>query len=105
MFAILPACVEGQTKHTVSGMLLDGNGAAVAFANCALLNDTDSGFVYGTLSGDSGAFVYVDVLSGHYLLRVSAVGYEPLWKKVDVTGDLDLGTLQLTAPRRSQPSR
>ena len=80
----------------VRGALQDSlNNEALEYANCVLLRSTDSSFAYGTVSGDKGQFVFKNVDTGHYLLRVSVVGYVTCWKAMDIRSNTSLGTLRL----------
>ena len=65
------------------------------FTNCVLLRQQDSTFIQGTTSNDDGAFLFSKVDSGSYLLRVTAVGYETYWQRINVPPSAKLGTINL----------
>ena len=83
-------------QSQVSGSLSDAkDGKALIYVNCVLLKAQDSAFAYGTTSDDKGHFAFRNVANGSYLLRVSYIGYETHWQKVDVKGNADLGKLSM----------
>ena len=65
------------------------------FTNCVLLRQQDSTFIQGTTSNDDGAFLFSKVDSGSYLLRVTSVGYETYWQRINVPPSAKLGTINL----------
>ena len=68
----LPA--RAQTK--VTGRVLDGDGAPVAYANVQLLVFSDSSFAKGTIADEEGHFTLEAVKPGAYRLFVSLIGYQ-----------------------------
>lgn len=94
----LTLCVASfaSAQSQISGSLSDSkDGKALIYVNCVLLKAQDSSFAYGTTSDDKGHFAFRNVANGSYLLRVSYIGYETLWQKVDAKGNADLGKLSL----------
>ncbi|MBO4403238.1 MAG: TonB-dependent receptor, partial [Bacteroidales bacterium] len=96
---LLMACactsVWAQT-FTVRGTLKDSsNNEVVDYANCVLMRTSDSSFVYGAISDEKGHFAFKEADTGHYLLRVSTIGYTTLWKELHVTRYTNIGTLRL----------
>ena len=63
------------SQNKVSGNIKDSTGAGVSFVNIAILNQTDSSIVKGTISDESGIFKIESIKSGNYLLKFFAVGY------------------------------
>lgn len=66
------------------GQVVDAKGQPVAYANVVALNPQDSAVVAATLTHDDGQWQFADSLKTIQLLRVSAVGYEPLYYKSTV---------------------
>lgn len=94
----LTLCVASfaSAQSQISGSLSDSkDGKALIYVNCVLLKAQDSSFAYGTTSDDKGHFAFRNVANGSYLLRVSYIGYETHWQKVDVKGNADMGKLSL----------
>ena len=86
--------LQAQT-HVVNGTLRDAkSGEPMAFTNCVLLH-TDSTFAYGTTTSDRGAMRFAAVDQGEYLLRISAVGYDTYWQRLNVPPDTALGVIDI----------
>ena len=83
--------------YQLSGELMTKNDEPMAYVNCVLLKAADSSFAYGTLSGEDGHFAFADVAAADYLLRITAIGYEPLWRSIQIGKDLDIGIVRMTA--------
>ena len=96
---LLMACAIGGAKAqqlTTKGTLQDAtSGEALPFTNCVLLRQHDSTFVQGTTTDASGLFRFSPVDTGSYLLRISAIGYEPYWQQISLPPDTALGTINL----------
>ncbi len=83
---------------TTKGTLQDAtSGEALPFTNCVLLRQQDSTFVQGTTTDASGLFRFSHVDTGSYLLRISAIGYEPYWQQISLPPDT-------AAPMAKRPS-
>ena len=97
LLCLLSTCVRAQ--YLLSGRVQDEAGQPVAYANVALYAFADSSLVKVETTGDDGAFSIQNLGNGTYNLAVTYVGFPPLRHEgLTVTGDLDLGVLQLTAP-------
>lgn len=87
---------SGFAQHTLEGRVLDSTRQPVAFANIILLNAQDSTTVYkGAVSSEEGRFTLNSVEENEYLLKISFVGFQDLFRRIDVSKDKDLGTLLL----------
>ena len=99
LMILLMACAIGGAKAqqlTTKGTLQDAtSGEALPFTNCVLLRQQDSTFVQGTTTDASGLFRFSPVDTGSYLLRISAIGYEPYWQQISLPPDTALGTISL----------
>ena len=82
--------------NSVSGTLRDAkSGEPMAFTNCVLLRTADSTFVAGSTTNDRGAMRFEAVAAGEYLLRISAVGYDTYWQRLNVPPDTALGVIDI----------
>ena len=87
------------TYGQISGKINDSQGEVIPFANILLLAHSDSSLVKGTLSDESGQFVFSEISSGVYFIRIQFVGYQTLdlkqfqWNSSE--GQKDLGTKTL----------
>lgn len=72
-----------ETKHIeIRGKVLDEDGKPLPYANVLLLNDSDSSFVDGCMSGDNGNFMFLAIEGGKYKIRASVIGYATVFKNV-----------------------
>lgn len=85
-------------QFTISGRVIDQKTAKpIPFSTIALLSPADSSLVDGAISIDAGNFTITNVQSGSYRLLVRSIGYQDFVRNnVMVTGDLNLGDLELT---------
>lgn len=80
----------------IHGTLRDAkSGEPMAFTNCVLLRTADSTFVAGSTTNDRGAMRFEAVAAGEYLLRISAVGYDTYWQRLNIPPDTALGVIEL----------
>jgi hypothetical protein len=75
----------------VSGRLLNNKTEAVEFANVTLKSTE---IFYGGASDEYGRFV-IQVTSGNYIIRISAIGYETYEKEIAIEKDMDLGEIRM----------
>ena len=68
------ACASMYAQEKYHGKVVDDNHQAIVAANVVLLNDTDSTFITGTITGEDGSFKITS--KPHGLLKVSCIGYE-----------------------------
>ena len=76
----------------------EGTNMPIEQATIRLLQVKDSTLVRGVASGANGNFTLKNVRKGNYLLHISFVGFDPLYKPVRVTGTANpqkLGTMTL----------
>lgn len=67
-------------------------------ASVRLLNAKDSSMVRGVASIRDGSFVLKNVRRGNYILNVTYIGFDPLYKDITVSGTapIRLGALEMT---------
>ncbi|MDD7462505.1 MAG: TonB-dependent receptor [Prevotellaceae bacterium] len=84
-------------ERKLAGVLLDGESKEPVMQATIQLLKTDSTFVVGTVSDVNGKFQLVVPKTGKYLMRLSSVGYETIYKKIQTDDDknIDLGTLTM----------
>ncbi|TVR80696.1 MAG: TonB-dependent receptor [Saprospirales bacterium] len=85
-----------QAQSLISGQIVDeSSGVAVDFSNVSLLNFSDSSLVRGTTTDFDGRFE-LSASPGEYLMRVSFLGYETYFKKINLQEEhLDLRTIEI----------
>ena len=98
LLANAPAA-QAQTTGRMDGLLLDAaSQQPLPFAGVLLLRASDSTFVTGTQSLESGAFAFEKVPLGSYVLKATVVGYRTGRRDVALTSaapELHLGPLRL----------
>ena len=80
LFAILmlPAFyVQAQTNSTIIGIVVElETQEPMQYVNVALLDETDSTLIAGTVTDDEGEFEFLDVESKQYRIKMSFIGFE-----------------------------
>ena len=79
----------------VSGKVLDEQGLPVAFANVILTTKQDSTIVKGTSTDEIGFFKLTSIKEDSYTLKISYIGYKEITKELNVSQDVELGTIIL----------
>lgn len=84
------------SQNVVTGRLKETSGEAVAYANAVILNVPDSAFISGCTSDDSGIFTFAHIPAGHFILKLSYLGYNDHIQNVTVEkGKTNVGTILL----------
>ncbi len=84
-----------QNTFTLQCSLKDTKGNPLPFANCVLLQRSDSAFACGTTSDFDGVFLLASVEQGDYILRITAVGHEAYWQDITIVRDTNLGVVEI----------
>ena len=96
LLAVLIYTFSHAQTYSITGTLRDAkSGEPMAFTNCVLLRTADSTFVAGSTTNDRGAMRFAAVDSGEYLLRISTIGYETYWQRLNVPSDTALGVIEI----------
>lgn len=96
LLAILIYTFSHAQTYSITGTLRDAkSGEPMAFTNCVLLRTADSTFVAGSTTNDRGAMRFGGVEQGEYLLRISTVGYDTYWQRLNVPPDTALGVIEI----------
>ena len=85
---------------TLSGTVKEARSKApLPFVNAVLLTSTDSLFVTGAITSEEGLVTIAGAKAGSYLLKITSVGYQTLFRPVlvgQLSEFLNLGTFELT---------
>ena len=97
---IFSSVAMSQTNKTnITGTILEeGTNSPIEQATVRLLQQKDSAFISGCVSSTSGNFTIKNVSNGKYIVHISYVGFEDIYKNVTVTGKnnpVSLGKLLL----------
>ena len=94
---LLSLCATGAFAAIVRGAIVDENGDPLADASVQLRTLPDSTVVKGVITNDNGRFSITNVKSGKFVIKVAYVGYNTLYKNVNVgSDDVHLGNLQMS---------
>jgi outer membrane receptor protein involved in Fe transport len=66
-------------SQTLSGVVREGAGKPLPFANVLLLSSQDSSLVKGAVADEQGGYLIENVRTGTYLLSASVVGYHRVY--------------------------
>ena len=99
MAVCLTAALSMQAQRTVSGRVVDNEQKeAVIQATVALLQGKDSTLAANAVTNANGQFQLTAPKDGAYIVRVTYVGYKPLYKNITVGGGnpVQMGTLTIS---------
>ncbi|MDR1675639.1 MAG: TonB-dependent receptor [Tannerella sp.] len=83
-------------QHLLTGTVKDrADSSPVAYATIALMTAADSSIVTGVATDETGVFKMENVKPGDYLVRISFVGYETVYRNAGVPQQSDLGEILL----------
>lgn len=83
-------------RYSITGKVIDvADSKSVPNATILLLSVVDSSQVDGIISDFEGNFEIVDVREGEYIFKVQYLGYQNYFRLLQVTNDLNLGTIRL----------
>lgn len=100
--AVFLAALSVSAQRTISGQVIDSEEKeAVIQATVALLK-TDSSMVSNAVTNVSGQFKMTAPSDGNFLVRVTYVGYKPLFRRVAVSDGkpVELGSLTISPDSR-----
>ena len=84
------------SQHQLNGTVKDAaDDSPIPYATVALLHP-DSSAVTGVMTVDDGKFVIEKVAAGDYIVRISFIGYETVYRNVKVPEQGDLGEITLS---------
>ncbi len=86
---------EGSTFKVVGSLRDSVTGEFLPYVNVSILDSVDSTFVKGASTNMDGYFEISDIHAGGYFLRVSAIGYQNIFRPFHVSNNTALGTIRL----------
>ena len=95
--AFFVSALSVHAQRTISGQVIDKDEQeAVIQATVALLKTDSTTIAANAVTNASGQFTMTAPQDGRFLLRITYVGYKPLWRSVAVSGKpVQLGTLTI----------
>ena len=100
LFTLLSLPVKAQHNRVeVKGTIIEKDSEEpIEAATVRLLSDKDSTMKAGAASGGNGHFSLKNISPGTYLLHISYIGFEPVYKPVNITGSaesVNLGKIEV----------
>jgi hypothetical protein len=92
-FGLTNICFGQQFK--VEGKVINQKKEPLGFVNVLLLQKQDSTLLKGNSTMEDGTFSIENIAAGTYILKLSFIGYEKIFKEINVTSDVTLETLTL----------
>lgn len=89
-FFILPVC----SQHYIKGKIIDSENTVMPMVNVAFLNQADSTLITGAVSDSCGVY-NTSIHRGNYIIRYSYLGYETLYKNIQVDRDIVLPEVKM----------
>jgi len=71
-------------NHILTGDVFSSDGSSMCYSSVVLLSPTDSTMQTFAITNKQGHFEIVNIKKGEYLLQVSFIGYQTLYKKISV---------------------
>jgi hypothetical protein len=97
LFIFFSAFLTAQAQNfSIKGRIMDAaSKESIPNATILLLNFSDSLQVDGMISDLDGNFILENIKEGEYLMKVQYLGYENLFRNIQLQGDLDLGNVMI----------
>ncbi|MGB1242615.1 MAG: outer membrane beta-barrel protein [Chitinophagales bacterium] len=84
-----------KAQNVLLGKVMDAQNEDAPFVNVLLLMPIDSSLVQGTITSDTGNFELSNIAIGNYLLSISYMGYQTIYKSIEVNSTQNLGVFVL----------
>ncbi len=99
LLALLAIAVTSTTaqSYKITGSVKDSIDTYLVSATVVALSEADSTIVAFALTNYDGYFELTDVKEGTYVMQFSYLGYNQLNQNVDVTGDTDMGIINMVS--------
>ncbi|MFC1620453.1 outer membrane beta-barrel protein [Candidatus Neomarinimicrobiota bacterium] len=86
-------------QHSISGRVIDENGAPLTYANVVLLDPADSTLLYFDVADKDGYYQIKNITPNNYVIQYSFVTKKPIYEAVTIPSDLgeDFGDKMMEA--------
>ncbi|WP_431294013.1 carboxypeptidase-like regulatory domain-containing protein [Pedobacter sp. P26] len=97
LLCVLSTKTFAQQPGDINGKIVDGKtNQPIEYVGIILSNKADSAKKVGMVTNKAGEFSFSAVANGDYKIRISAMGYNPITKNINVNGKaVHIGTLKL----------
>ena len=82
------------SQHYIKGTIIDSENAVMPMVNVAFLSQADSTLVTGAVSDSCGVYS-MSLNQGGYIIRYSYLGYETLYKNIQINTDVTLPVVKM----------
>ena len=93
--ALLSTTLGFAQELSISGFVDDAQGEPVTYANVLLMKAQDSTIVNGVSTNEQGFFLFDKLSQDNYLVKFSFLGFKDVYQSVELTENIDLGTVVL----------
>ncbi|MGA1227329.1 MAG: carboxypeptidase-like regulatory domain-containing protein [Tamlana sp.] len=93
-FSVFFSLLSFSQDYNVVGSLVDVSNQPIAYANIVLIKENSS-LALGTTSDEKGYFLLNNLSTGNYVLKISFLGFVEYSKNIEVSNQLNLGTIIL----------
>ena len=87
--------VENAERFDIRGVVTDNSGNGIAGCTVIIVNPQQSLYYKAVSSNGEGAFAFDGIPAGAWKINVSMLGYKTHVRDIELTADLDLGTIML----------
>src|SRR5574344_3095968 len=98
IFLLVIAATSLAQKREITGKVIESDTKSAVAQTTVQLLKSDSSFVGGTVTSNSGSFKVEAPKNGRYIIKISYVGYKTMYKSVNITSSdgVALGTITLS---------
>ena len=99
MICLIASAKDGYAQAQIHGTILDESERPVSNASVVLMNAVDSSEITNTIANEAGTYSFTNLAIGDYTIRVTAVGFEPIYSRrysiISLNDDVGAGVLIL----------
>lgn len=93
--ALLSSAIGLSQELSISGFIDDAQGEPVSYANVLLMKSQDSTVVKGVSTDEKGFFLLDRLSEDNYLVKISFLGFNDVYRSVVLNENIDLKTITL----------
>lgn len=101
VFAFCSSICAFSQNCVLQGTVKDESFLPVEFANIVILTESDSSFVAGCVTTDTGSFSIHSLKEGNYILKTSFITFQDVYKNIRISNsNSDIGVIYLKSQER-----
>tara|TARA_R110002050_G_scaffold300540_1_gene470392 strand:+ start:87 stop:2516 length:2430 start_codon:yes stop_codon:yes gene_type:complete len=82
-------------NYSIQGLLQDGSGEPIAFANVVLVDLDDINIIKGTITDETGNFILENLKAGNYIFKITFLGFKEYTTRVELDRDIDFEVIKI----------